>query len=63
MYAGDLSQDINERDLFELFGLNKTSYFRDSSDVQIPLSENTGGFAYTTLPKHVSDKLKAPLKT
>ena len=42
LYVGNLSEDINESDLFELFGLCTTNYLRDNSDVQIPLSENTG---------------------
>ena len=41
-YVGNLPEDINESDLFELFGLYTTNYLRDNSDVQIPLSENTG---------------------
>ena len=42
LYVGNLSEDINESDLFELFGLHTTNYLSDNSDVQIPLSENTG---------------------
>ena len=60
LYVGNLSEDINESDLFELFGLRTTNYLRDNSDVQIPLSENTGkkrGFAYVKVPRHVSDEL------
>ena len=43
-----------------IFGLRTTNYLRDNSDVQIPLSENTGkkrGFAYVKVPRHVSDEL------
>ena len=60
LYVGNLSEDINESDLFKLFGLRATNYLRDNSDVQIPLSENTGkkrGFAYVKVPRHVSDEL------
>ena len=42
LYVGNLSEDINESDLFELFGLHSTNYLRDNCDVQIPLSEDTG---------------------
>ena len=42
LYVGNLSEDINESDSFELFGLHTTNYLRDNSNVQIPLSENTG---------------------
>ena len=42
LYAGSLSEDISESDLFELFGLHATNYLRENSDVQISLSENTG---------------------
>ena len=40
--VGNLSEDINESDLFKLFGLRTTNYPRENSNVQIPLSENTG---------------------
>ena len=46
--------------MVELFGLRTTNYLRDNSDIQIPLSENTGkkrGFAYVKVPIHVSDEL------
>ena len=36
LYVGSLSEDINEIDLFELFGLRTTNYLRDNFDVQIP---------------------------
>ena len=42
LYAGNLSEDISESELFELFGLRTANYLHDNSDVQIPLSENTG---------------------
>ena len=45
---------------FELFGLRTTNYLRDNSDVQIPLSENTGKkrvFAYVKVSRHVIDEL------
>ena len=60
LYVGNLSEDINESDLFELFGLCTTNHLRENSDVQIPLSENTvkkRGFAYVKEPRHVSDEL------
>ena len=60
LYVGNLSEDINESDLFELFGLHSTNYLRDNCGVQIPLSENTGkkrGFAYIKVPRHASDEL------
>ena len=60
LYVQSLSEDINESDLIELIGLRTTTYLRDNSDVQIPLSENTGkkrGFAYVKVPRHVNDEL------
>ena len=42
LHVGNLSEDINESDLFKLFGLRTTNYPRENSNVQIPLSENTG---------------------
>ena len=60
LYAGNLFEEINESGLFELFGLRTTNYLRDNSDVQMPLSENTGkrrGFAYEKVPRYLSDKL------
>ena len=41
-YVGNLSEDNNKSDLFELFGICTINHLRDNSDVQIPLSENTG---------------------
>ena len=55
LYVGNLSEEINESDLFELFVPRTTNYLHDNSDVQIPLSENTGkkrGFAYVKVPRH-----------
>ena len=46
--------------LIELFVLRTTNYLRDNSDVQIPLSVNTGkkrGFAYVKVLRYVSDEL------
>ena len=40
--VGNLSEEISESDLFELFGLRTTNDLCDNSDVQITLSENTG---------------------
>ena len=60
LYVGNLSENINEKDLFELFGLRTTNYLRDNSDVKIPLSENTGkrrGSTNVKVPRHVSDEL------
>lgn len=59
-YVGKLSEDINETDLFELFGLCTTNYLGNNSDVQIPLSENTGnqrGFAYVKVWRHMTHEL------
>ena len=56
-YVGNLSEDINESDLFELFGLCTTNYLRDNSDVQIPLSENTGK-KRGLVRRHVSDEIE-----
>ena len=42
LYVGNLSEDINESDLFELFGLCTTNYLRDNSDAQIQLPGNIG---------------------
>ena len=60
LHVGNLSEEINEIDLFKSFGLRTTNYLLDNSDVQIPLSENTGkkrGFAYVKVLRHVSDEL------
>ena len=60
LYVGNLSEDINKCDLFELFGRRTTNYLRDNSDIQIPFSENTRkkrSFEYVKMPRHVSDEL------
>ena len=57
LYVGNLSDDIDESDLFELFGL---CALRGNSDIQMSLSENTAkrrGFAYATVSRHVTEKL------
>lgn len=67
----DIIVDIKEGDLFELFGLLTTNYLRDNSEVQMPLSKNTGkrrDFAYINKLKDVSVELfrlhgiKAPME-
>ena len=42
LYGSHLPEDINERALFELFGLRTTNHLRDNFDIQRPLSGNTG---------------------
>ena len=54
LYVRNLSENVNESDLFELFGLRTTNYLRDNSDVKIPFSENTGkrrGSTYVKVPR------------
>ena len=60
LHVENISEDISESDLFELFGLRTTNYLLGNSHVQVLLSENTGekrGFAYVKVPRHASDKL------
>ena len=60
LHVENISEDISESDLFELFGLRTTNYLLGNSHVQVLLSENTGekrGLAYVKVPRHASDKL------
>ena len=42
IYVGNLSEDIIKQDICELFGLNSTSYLRDTCNVDFPLNKKTG---------------------
>ena len=59
MYVGNLSKNISEEDLYELFGLGNTTYLKENSCVKIVLSKSGlwRGFAFITAPDHVCTKL------
>ena len=44
IYLGNLPEDINKQDIFELFGLNSTPYLRDTCNIDFPINNKTGKF-------------------
>ena len=60
IYVGNLPEDVTKQDICELFGLNSTSYLRDTCNIEFPINNNTGkfkGFAFITAPGHITDEL------
>ena len=60
IYIGNLHENVIEKDLIELFGLETTQYLRDTSQINLIISKSTGkhrGFAFITTPNHVHDEL------
>ena len=57
---GNLSVDITKQDFCELFGLNSTSYLRDTCSIDFSINNKTGkfkGFAFIRGPAHITDEL------
>ena len=59
LYVGNLSKNISEEDLYELFGLGNTTYLKQNCCVKIVLSKSgsSRGFAFITAPDHVCTEL------
>ena len=60
IYVGNLPEDVTKQDICELFGLNSTSYLRDTCNIEFPINNNTGkfkGFAFIRAPAHITDEL------
>ena len=59
MYVGNLNKSISEEDLYELFGLQNTTYLKENCFVKIVLSKLSlsRGFAFITAPDDVCTEL------
>ena len=60
IYIGNLHENVTEKDLIELFGLETTQYLRNTCRINLITSKSTGkhrGFAFITTPDHVHDEL------
>ena len=60
VYIGNIHQNITEKDLIELFGLEMTQYLRDTCRINLVILKSTGkhqGLAFITTPDHVHDEL------
>ena len=60
IYVGNLPEDITRQDICELFGLNSTSYLRDTCNIDFPINNKTEkfkGFAFIRAPAHITDEL------
>ena len=57
---GNLPEDITKQDICEPFGLNSTSYLRDTWNIDFPINNKTGkfkGLAFIRAPAHITDEL------
>ena len=57
---GNLPEDITKQDICELFGLNSTSYLRDTCNIDFSINNKTEkfkGFAFIRAPAHITDEL------
>ena len=60
IHVWNLPEDITKQDICELFGLNSTSYLRDTCNVDFPINNKTGkfkGFGFIRVPAHITDEL------
>ena len=60
LYVGNLPEYNTKQDICELFGLNSTSYLRDTCNIDFPINSKTGkfkSFAFTRAPAHITDEL------
>ena len=60
IFVGNLPENINKQDICELFGLNSTSYLRDTCNIDFSINKKTGkfkGFAFIRAPAHITDEL------
>ena len=59
-HVGNLPEYITKQDTCELFGLNSTSYLRDTCNIVFPINNKTEkfkGFAFIRAPAHITDEL------
>ena len=59
LYVGNLNKNTSEEDLYELFGLQNTTYLKENCCVKIVLSKSglSKGFAFITAPDYVCTEL------
>ena len=60
IYVGNIPEDITKQDICEIFGLNSTSYLRDTCNVDFPINNQTEklkGFAFIRASEHITDEL------
>ena len=60
IYVGNLPEDITKQDVCELFGLDSTSYLRDTCSIDFPRNNKTGkskDFVFIRAPAHITDEL------
>ena len=60
IYVGIPWEYITKQDICELFGLNLTSYLRDTCNINFSINNKTQkfkGFAFIRAPKHITDEL------
>lgn len=60
IYVGNLGSNVTREDLTQLFGLNATTYLKNSCEIEIAVCEKTGkskNFAFINVPEHVHNEL------
>lgn len=60
IYVGNLSNNVTQNDLQQLFGLETTPYLRNSCGCELATDDKSGkskGFAFITVPEHVASEL------
>jgi RNA recognition motif-containing protein len=60
IYVGNLSNNVTQSDLAQLFGLETTPYLRNACGCELATDEKSGkskGFAFITVPEHVASEL------
>ena len=56
---GSLNNDLNIKNLKELFGLEKTKYLKENWNITMPINRKTGknkGIAFALSPDHVHNE-------
>ena len=57
---GNINNDLNIKDLIELFGLETTKYLKENCSITMPINRKTGknkGIAFVLSPDHVHNEL------
>ena len=56
VFVGNLPDDTTKQDICEFFGLNSTSYLRDTCNIDFRINNKTGkfkGFTFLKAPEHI----------